>query len=581
MNDERFGTMILVVDDDPMLLNLVQKCMRKEGYQSAGARTGKETVEWLKQNHADLMLLDFRLPDMDAEELAGILAESGDLVPFIVFTGHESVQTSVRMLKKGARDYLMKDGTLLELLPSVVAQILAQLEKEKRLTEAEDKLRKMFKEVEKSRDDILSIMNTLRIGTAMTDENGLLTFLSETCKPFVGDEEFFGKPWQLVCPFNESDKSLIRNNYELPESDREKISVNVEGKDGRLYWMDVEIKDDPRNSRGRIFFFYDMSEVHDLRLLLDGKARHNDLVGKSSPMRQVFQRIQEVSHVDSTVLIEGETGTGKEMVARTVHYSGHRKNGPFIGMNCAGLSDSLLESQLFGHRRGSFTGAIDDHLGFFEAANGGTLFLDEIGDIPMNVQNRLLRVLQEREITRLGESKARKIDVRVLAATQHDLERLVAEGKFRPDLFYRVCVARVHLPPLRDRREDIPLLSSLFLRQSTTADEKEIHEISHETMRALMDYRWPGNVRELQNVIEFAVIRCKGSVIQIEDLPPEVNLGAGPAALDDQFPRDEKGRLLAALEQAGGNRSRAAQLLGVSRATLYRHMSRLGLPSSK
>lgn len=581
MIDNRSRCTILIVDDDPMLLNLIQKCMKKEGYLTAGTRTGKETAEWLGRNQADLMLLDFRLPDMDAEELAGILAEKGDLVPYIVFTGHESVQTSVRMLKKGARDYLMKDGAFLELLPSVVAQILEQLEKERKLAETEAKLREMFEQVEKSRDDILSIMNTLRIGTAMTDENGLLTFISKMCKLIVGEEGVIGNHWESTCPFKQTDKSLIKTNYELPENEREKISVSVEGQDGRLYWMDVEIKDDPRNSRGRIFFFYDMSEIHDLRLLLDEKARHSDLVGKSSPMKQVSQRIQEVSHVDSTVLIEGDTGTGKEMVARTIHFSGHRKNGPFIGMNCAGLSDSLLESQLFGHRRGAFTGAIDDHLGFFEAANEGTLFLDEVGDIPINVQNRLLRVLQEREITRLGDSKARKINVRVLAATQHDLEQLVAEGKFRADLFYRICVARIQLPPLHDRREDIPLLSGLFLRQSNTAVAKEIHEVSHDSMRMLMDYHWPGNVRELQNVIEFAVIRCKGAVIQIEDLPPEVTQSSGSSTFGDQFPRDEKGRLLAALEQAGGNRSRAAQLLGVSRATLYRHMSRLGLPSSK
>ncbi len=220
MSDNRPRCTILVVDDDPMLLNLIQKCMKKEGYLTAGTRTGEETAEWLSRNRADLMLLDFRLPDMDAEELAGILAENGDLVPYIVFTGHESVQTSVRMLKKGARDYLMKDGSFLELLPTVVDQILEQLEKERKLAETEAKLREMFVQVEKSRDDILSIMNTLRIGTAMTDENGLLTFISKMCKLIVGEEGVIGNHWESTCPFKQTDKSLkLRTSREQARKD--------------------------------------------------------------------------------------------------------------------------------------------------------------------------------------------------------------------------------------------------------------------------------------------------------------------------------------------------------------------------
>ena len=191
----------------------------------------------------------------------------------------------------------------------------------------------------------------------------------------------------------------------------------------------MDVKDDPRDARGKIFFFYDVTEVHDLRRLLDERAQFHDLLGKSKAMQLVYQQIRDVARVDSTVLIEGETGTGKELVARAIHSSSHRKNKPFIAVNCAGLTESLLSSQLFGHKRGAFTGAIEDHQGLLEAANGGTLLLDEIGDIPLTVQNQLLRVLQEREITRLGESRPRKIDVRVLAATHRSLERRGSKRK--------------------------------------------------------------------------------------------------------------------------------------------------------
>ena len=295
-------------------------------------------------------------------------------------------------------------------------------------------------------------------------------------------------------------------------------------------------------------------------------------------MQQVYQQIRAVARVDSTVLIEGETGTGKELVARAIHAASHRKDKPFIAVNCAGLTEALLASQLFGHKRGAFTGAIEDHQGLFEAANGGTLLLDEIGDIPMTVQNQLLRVLQEREIVRLGETRPRKIDVRLLAATHRSLTDEMTKGNFRTDLFYRIRVARIAVPALRERREDIPLLAASFLAQFSAAGGKSVTELSHEAVRLLMDHPWPGNVRELRSAIEFAVIRCGGAVIQPDDLPPEI---VEPAAFVRSIPgdplSDEKARFLDALNRSRGNRALAARLLGISRATLYRRLADLNI----
>jgi DNA-binding NtrC family response regulator len=317
--------------------------------------------------------------------------------------------------------------------------------------------------------------------------------------------------------------------------------------------------------------------VQDLKRQLNEKTQFRDLIGKSKSMGHLYAHIRDLAKVDTTVLIEGETGTGKELVARAIHFSSQRKAGPFIAVNCAGLTDSLLGSQLFGHKKGAFTGAVENQQGFFEAADRGTVFLDEIGDISPAVQTSLLRVLQEREIVRIGESKPRKVDVRVLAATHHNLSQDVVKGSFRADLLYRIRVARIQLPSLCERREDIPLLVTSFLGQCSAVTGKPVDQVSREAMHALTSYTWPGNVRELKSAIESALISCKDTMIQVEDLPPEVldsNVAQRAVLVD---PPDEKSRMLAALDQAKGNRTLAARLLGMSRATLYRRLTELNL----
>ena len=449
--------------------------------------------------------------------------------------------------------------------------------------QAEAKLAELLAEVQKSRNDLSSILNELRLGTAMTDEQGRIVFLNNVARDLFGHRgaETYGQAWDTVLPIDAEDRGELRRVLLQTPGERARLAVHVDHADGRRAWLEVDVKDDPRDARGKIFLLYDVTLVHDLRLLLDERARFHDLLGKSKPMQIVYQQIRDVARVDATVLIEGETGTGKELVARAIHFSSHRKDKPFVAVNCAGLTESLLGSQLFGHKRGAFTGAVEDHQGLFEAANGGTLFLDEIGDIPMTVQNQLLRVLQEREIIRLGESKPRKIDVRVLAATHRTLSEEVARGNFRSDLLYRIRVARIMLPPLRQRREDIPLLSASFLAQFAAASGKPVKELGVDALRLLAEYDWPGNVRELKSAVEFAVIRCRGSVLQEDDLPPEIN---PPLVLDGEASTDvladEKTRFLEALRHARGNRALAARLLGVSRATFYRRLADLKISLS-
>jgi DNA-binding NtrC family response regulator len=317
---------------------------------------------------------------------------------------------------------------------------------------------------------------------------------------------------------------------------------------------------------------------------LEQHSMPGGLIGRSPAMKMVFEAIRLVAPNDTTVLILGETGTGKELVARSLHQLSERKNGPFIAVNCAALPENLLESELFGHLRGSFTGAHRDKTGLFQAAHGGTIFLDEIGDISHAMQHRLLRVLQERELMPVGAVKSVHVDVRVIAATNRDLRADVASGRFRDDLFYRLNVFRIELPALRERRADVPLLVEHALeRLAGRAGTRPT--CSPFAMRMLQAYDWPGNVRELFSGLESAWIRSGASRIEAQHLPAEVRESIGTDAasrLESRYraaspPDDERATILAALERADGVRARAAEMLGMGRTTLWRKMKQFGL----
>ncbi|MCG3162325.1 MAG: Anaerobic nitric oxide reductase transcription regulator NorR [Acidobacteria bacterium] len=467
-------------------------------------------------------------------------------------------------------------------LDSLVTQRTEQVrEKNSQLEQTLGKLTLAQSELLEANDDLLAVLDQLRLGVLVAEPDGTVSFLSQTARNLlnVTQEKDIGQAWERFLPLPEQEKVQLKSLLALPEKQRARLPVSIHAAGGRRYQLEIEIADDPRNPQRKIFYLYDVSEIYDLRRLLDEKAKFHELIGESTAMRIVFKQARDVAQTDTTVLLEGETGTGKELVARAIHYSGPRKSQPFIALNCAGLTESLLNSQLFGHKRGAFTGAVSDQLGLFEAASGGTLFLDEIGDIPLTVQTALLRVLQEREITRLGENKPRKVDVRIITATHRDLNQRVALGEFREDFLYRIRVARIKLPPLRERLEDMPLLVAWFLGQFRASFGREQLDISAEAMDCLLGYAWPGNVRELRSAIESAVIQCRGAVIQPADLPPEIfgRLANIIQPASEITGVDERQRLLLALKQTSGNRAAAARLLGISRPTLYRRLKELGL----
>lgn len=446
------------------------------------------------------------------------------------------------------------------------------------LASTHGQLEQGHRELTKAHDDLLATLNQTRLGVCMVERGGAITFLNAAALQVLGCSaaDAVGLRWQDVLPLADADREHVDTLVRQPAAERQRLPVRLETAEGYRYWMEIDVRDDPRDAARRILYLHDVTELYDLQRLLDGGAQFQGLVGDTAAIRLVYRQIRDVAVVDSTAVIEGETGTGKELVARAIHDRSARKARPFLAVNCAGLTESLLASQLFGHQRGAFTGAVADQLGLFETANGGTLLLDEIGDIPQSVQANLLRVLQEREITRVGESRPRKIDVRILAATHRDLQEEAAAGRFRQDLFYRLRIVRIHVPPLRERRDDIPVLVAWFLGQLRATNHSRVYEVSRAAMDVLIGHPWPGNVRELKGVIESAAVTAKGPIIEVTDLPAELLKPAAVpagAALDAR----EREHVRLALDRTHGNRAAAARLLGVSRATLYRRLRELGL----
>ncbi len=393
----------------------------------------------------------------------------------------------------------------------------------------------------------------------------------ENCKGFATLEDLLHSTDESadgIC--NQECKIMAKNGHELY------IHGNV-----RL------LKDDRNETVGAVGTFTDMTSfvlANEKIALLERQAHavHHleHLVGHSQSMQEVFRRLLLAADSDVTVLLTGESGTGKELAASAIHARSARRDAPFLGVNCSAIPESLLESELFGHVKGAFTGAVRDKIGLFQAADGGTLLLDEIGDVSPAVQVKLLRVLQQREIRRVGDERAFPIDVRLITATNKDLRSLMAANQVREDFFYRIRVFEIHLPPLRRRKDDIPLLAEHFINSLNGTRAKSIDGITREALQRMMDYSWPGNVRELRNAIEHAFVTVDSDRLTVADLPAEIRAGGGPPRQGgDDGQRSveelaERRQIVAALEQTNWSRTEASKLLGFSRVTLWKKMKR-------
>jgi len=433
---------------------------------------------------------------------------------------------------------------------------------------------------------MLSIINALREGILALDADLHILTMNPAAEEILGRSrqelagvlvcELFG---DQACPEDVLEETLISGEAII---DFQTTVQLADGQRGHVLLRTSPLLDRDGSSLGIALILGDVTEVTTLRQQLSPSHRLGSLVGRDPKMRELFNLVSDVAGSEATVLIQGESGTGKELVARAVHEASGRADGPFVQVNCSALSENLLESELFGHVKGAYTGAVADRKGRFQEAAGGTIFLDEIGDVSPVVQVKLLRVLQERVIERVGDNKSIPVDVRVVSATNRDLETLLATGRMREDFFYRIKVVSLTIPPLRDRREDIPLLVTHLLEKIARREgQPGPPAVSGEALRLLMNHDWPGNVRELENALEHAMVLSRGETILGTHLPPELvrtdsrrekNLRDVPLHSDQ-----EQNMLREALLGAGWNRSKAARRLGIDRTTLWRKIKEYGL----
>jgi PAS domain S-box-containing protein len=431
--------------------------------------------------------------------------------------------------------------------------------------------------------DMNMILNSITDGVFTVDESFVITSFNRAAADITGvpADEAMGRPCcevfrAEICEGRCALKSTI--DHGKPVVNQAVFIIRADGNRIPISISTAILKDDQGNVMGGVESFRDLTLVEALRKEVEKAYTFEDIISRDRNMADLFAILPDVAGSDATILIEGESGTGKELMAKAIHNLSHRRNGPMVIVNCGAIPDSLLESELFGYKAGAFTDAKRDRLGRFAQANGGTIFLDEIGDVSPALQVRLLRALQEKSFEPLGASETVTVDVRVLAATNKSLKSLVEEGRFREDLYYRIQVFKVSLPPLRERKGDIPLLSRHFVDRLNLLRGRDITGISSSAMSVLMNYRWPGNIRELQNAIEHAFILCKGGLIELGHLPPhfrEVATSSKGLYSGLTLSEMEERLIEETLERNNGNKAATARELGIDKTTLWRKMKRL------
>ena len=437
----------------------------------------------------------------------------------------------------------------------------------------------LLKQLIQERNFKEAILESILDGVFTVDSQFRITSFNKAAENITGykKEEVLGKNCSEVMRSPDADARPLRKTLETGEN-VSNYEMEIITKNGKRIPVSVNtaiLYDEKGEVIGGVETFRDMSEIVRLRNEVRHRFSFGNIIGKSDCMQIIYDKLEVISVTDSNVLIEGETGTGKDLIARTIHYNSMRKDKPFVKINCAAIPENLLESELFGYKKGAFTGAVMDKMGKFEAADGGTIFLDEIGDMPLSLQAKILRVIEEKEFERLGEVKSRKVDVRVIAATNRPLKELVEQGKFRMDLYYRLNVVRIKLPALRERAEDIPLLLDHFIEVFNKKFNKKVKGVEQRVMDFLLDYSWPGNVRELENVIEHAMIHARGDLIRFDNLPDYLfEEGESDAVSLEDIEREH---ILRVLKSVNNNKTLASKILGISRSTLWRKLKELNI----
>ncbi len=590
MNNQRpqkTGSHILIVDDEASIRLTFEMFLAREGYGPiTTASTLTEALAAIKEHEFDLIISDIVLEGERGTDLLHKIRSSGIECPVVMVTGFPNLDTAAEAVRYGAFDYISKPVNK-ETLLKFVRQALKhwQLENEKKkLLQENEKFKRYLETIFSSvRDAIITINNEMQI-----------VQLNETAKQWLQYSEF-EKLTDLESYQNQMGKACLHDAKQVLSTRKvvKEHQVECRKTDGNTRIISLNaapLEDGFDEFDGVVIVARDIS----LTTPETGSTLRNTFhgyIGSSQVMQDVYNLIENVGKVDTAVLVTGESGTGKELAAEALHAESERHDMPLIKVDCASIPEELLESELFGHKKGAFTGADRDRPGRLIQADNGTLFLDEIGDISPRMQLRLLRFLQEKTFTPLGQDSPVQVDVRIIAATNADFTEKVKNGSFREDLYYRLKVVEIKLPPLRDRMESLPLLIHHFLSLFRKKLNRNIHGISDQAMEALAQYSWPGNVRELRHIIERACVLCKGSTISLDHFPEEIQEPVSHTPQQTKtgtqtipgitlFPYlSEKEEIIDILKRARGNKSKAARLLKIDRSTLYRKMQRLGIGS--
>ncbi len=598
---------IMIVENNASGVAHLEECLKNLEYTvCATVSCGRQAVEKAADTHPDLTLVNLCLEgEITGPEVAEQIGSQFD-VPVLYLTDEAEGDLLQQAQATNSFGYVLRPFEDRKLHLNIQTA-LAMHERENRHKETAVRLKQTINKLEDVTHLMEAVFNSMNEGVAAVDENGRLMFYNSSARriggehpePIEADIYKWAERYGVFKPdgelFGSLDDSPLGIALKGGTTDEVEIFLRNEFKPEGVH---VRVSSRPllRETgvlKGAVLVFRDITkeieaeqmkaELLRLRTELETTSLFPSLIGTSSVMQDIYKLMQQAAESDITVFISGKSGTGKELVANSLHANSTRKDEEFVALDCAAIPETLIESELFGHERGAFTGATTQRIGAFERANGGTLFLDEIGDMPYIMQGKLLRVLQEREIQRIGGTSPIPIDIRVITATNKDLERAVRAGKFRQDLFYRIAAFPITIPPLRERHEDIPLLARHFLEKYTAQAGKSISDISPLALRLLLQYDWPGNVRELENAIARAVLLEATGVLQADSLPsqlsPAVALGRDLSTPLAILPLTEIERqaLIYTLEATSNNMTQAAQALDINRTTLYRKLKKYNI----
>jgi len=566
---------ILVIDDEESIRFTFKAFLSKEGHEVLTVEDYESAMEIISNTDLDFVITDIILGSQSGIDILREVKDRGMNCPVLMITGEPNIKSATDAVRLGAFDYLYKPVRKETLL-----RVSDRALNHKKLLDEKSRLET---ENERYRRNLDAIFKSLNDGIITVDREMCVIEVNEATKSICGFSpmEIIGKKFtDVLFQCHKPCLKVLKETLKTKKTIREfRVECGHQVRSGQIVLLTSSPLID-RNNRfiGAVLLVRDITRLSDLEEKLKEKHRFHNIIGKSLGMQEIYRLTEYLADTETSVLITGESGTGKELVASAIHHRGKRADKPLVTVNCSALAETLLESELFGHVKGAFTGAIKDKAGRFQLANGGTVFLDEIGDISPIVQLKLLRVLQEKQFERVGDSKTIKVDVRVIAATNRNLKEKIRLGEFREDLYYRLKVVEVAIPPLRKRREDLPLLVNHFCRLFENSFKKKIDGVSDEVLTTFMNYPWPGNVRELQHAIEHAFVICRGRNITLDHLPSEIiEYSKSTRRAHGKKFVNEPHEILQALDKTDWNKAKAARMLGISRQTIYRKINEFGL----